>query len=119
VPIIGVTLQTFPHALQQIREKGGTLSGKRFAVIADEAHSSQSGAAAGKLKELLYLGERVDIDDDEPGADQDALVAMAAHADSARRLSFFAFTATPKAKTLELFGTRAPTARRARSTSTR
>ncbi|WP_454131776.1 type I restriction endonuclease subunit R [Microbacterium lacticum] len=108
VPIIGVTLQTFPHALQQIREKGGTLSGKRFAVIADEAHSSQSGAAAGKLKELLYLGERVDIDDDEPGADQDALVAMAAHADSARRLSFFAFTATPKAKTLELFGTRAP-----------
>jgi type I restriction enzyme R subunit len=44
---------------------------------------------------------------------------MAAHADSARRLSFFAFTATPKAKTLELFGTRAPTARRARSTSTR
>jgi type I restriction enzyme R subunit len=99
--------------------EGRTLAGKRFAVIADEAHSSQSGAAAGKLKELLYLGERVDIDDDEPGADQDALVAMAAHADSARRLSFFAFTATPKAKTLELFGTRAPTARRARSTSTR
>lgn len=108
IPIIGVTLQTFPHALKQIREKGGTLAGKRFAVVADEAHSSQAGAAAGALKELLYLGEAVEIDADEPGADQDALVAMAAHADVDERLSFFAFTATPKAKTLELFGTRGP-----------
>lgn len=108
IPIIGVTLQTFPHALKQIREKGGALAGKRFAVIADEAHSSQSGAAAGALKTLLYLGDAVDIDDDEPGADQDALVAMAAHADTDQRLSFFAFTATPKAKTLELFGTPGP-----------
>ncbi len=104
VPIIGVTLQTFPHALKQIREKGGVLAGKRFAVIADEAHSSQTGAAAKAVKDLLYLGETVDVDD-EPGADQDALVAMASHADDDRRISFFAFTATPKAKTLELFGT--------------
>jgi type I restriction enzyme R subunit len=106
IPIIGVTLQTFPHALNEMRKSGSPLAGKRFAVIADEAHSSQSGDAANKLKELLYLGEAVEIDDDEPGADQDALVAMAAHADTAKRLSFFAFTATPKAKTLELFGTR-------------
>ncbi|WP_435527492.1 type I restriction endonuclease subunit R [Microbacterium aurantiacum] len=108
IPIIGVTLQTFPHALKQMRETGGALAGKRFAVIADEAHSSQSGSAAGALKELLYLGDAVDIDDDEPSADQDALVAMAAHADTAQRLSFFAFTATPKAKTLELFGRAGP-----------
>ena len=111
IPIIGVTLQTFPHALQEMRKTGGALAGKRFAVIADEAHSSQSGDAANKLKELLYLGEAVEIDDDEPGADQDALIAMAAHADTAKRLSFFAFTATPKAKTLELFGTAGPEAK--------
>ncbi|MEU1970937.1 type I restriction endonuclease [Microbacterium sp. NPDC019599] len=108
IPIIGVTLQTFPHALKQMREDGGALAGKRFAVIADEAHSSQSGDAANKLRELLYRGEAVEIDVDEPGADQDALVAMAAHADTDERLSFFAFTATPKAKTLELFGTPGP-----------
>lgn len=107
IPIIGVTLQTFPHALKQMRDAGGALAGKRFAVIADEAHSSQTGAAAGALKELLYLGETVEVDD-EPGADQDALIAMAAHADEDHRISFFAFTATPKEKTLELFGTRGP-----------
>lgn len=108
IPIIGVTLQTFPHALKQIRETGGALAGKRFAVIADEAHSSQTGAAASALKDLLYLGENVTIDEDEPGADQDALVAMAAHADDEHRISFFAFTATPKTKTLELFGAPGP-----------
>lgn len=106
IPIIGVTLQTFPHALNEMRKTGSPLAGKRFAVIADEAHSSQSGSAAAAVREVLYLGEQVDLDDDEPGADQDALVAMAAHADTGERLSFFAFTATPKAKTLELFGTR-------------
>lgn len=105
VPIIGVTLQTFPYALQKMREDGGALAGRRFAVIADEAHSSQSGSAAASVRELLYLAETLDsAEDAEPGADQDALNAMAAHADEDRRISFFAFTATPKAKTLELFG---------------
>lgn len=108
IPIIGVTLQTFPHALNEMHKTGSPLAGKRFAVIADEAHSSQSGSAAAAVREVLYLGEQVDLDDDEPGADQDALIAMAAHADAGERLSFFAFTATPKAKTLELFGTRGP-----------
>lgn len=108
IPIIGVTLQTFPHALNEMRKTGSPLAGKRFAVIADEAHSSQSGSAAAAVREVLYLGEQVDLDDDEPGADQDALVAMVAHADTGERLSFFAFTATPKAKTLELFGSRGP-----------
>lgn len=116
VPIIGVTLQTFPYALSKIREKGGTFEGKRFAVIADEAHSSQAGSAASAVKELLYLNDPAaatgpqsstaeDQGDLEPGADQDALVRMAAQADDGHRISYFAFTATPKAKTIELFGT--------------
>lgn len=107
VPIIGVTLQTFPHALAKIREEGGVLAGKRFAIIADEAHSSQTGDSAASLRELLYGSEvPASIDEeDEIGADQDALIRMAARADEDKRLSFFAFTATPKAKTLELFGT--------------
>ncbi|WP_312919579.1 type I restriction endonuclease, partial [Kocuria sp.] len=115
--IIGVTLQTFPHALAKIREKGGTFEGKRFAVIADEAHSSQTGAAASSVKDLLYrndptaaqTGEETEL---EPGADQDALVQMAAQADDGRRISYFAFTATPKAKTLDLFGTPGPDGKR-------
>lgn len=107
VPIVGLTLQTFPHALQKMREEGGALSGKRFAVIADEAHSSQSGAAANALKELLYNNEEAAGDGlDDGGADQDALNAMAARVDEDKRISYFAFTATPKAKTLEVFGRR-------------
>lgn len=117
VPIIGVTLQTFPYALSKIREEGGTFQGKRFAVLADEAHSSQSGNAASAVKELLYLNNPAAalgedgaplVDQDgvlEPGADQDALIRMAAQADDGHRISYFAFTATPKAKTIELFGT--------------
>ncbi|MGU3435316.1 type I restriction endonuclease subunit R [Actinomycetes bacterium M1A6_2h] len=116
VPIIGVTLQTFPYALSKIQEEGGSFAGKRFAVIADEAHSSQSGNAASAVKELLYLNDpaaatgtdspAVDENGDlEPGDDQDALVRMAAQADDGHRISYFAFTATPKAKTIELFGT--------------
>ncbi|GEC99069.1 hypothetical protein KVA01_12240 [Kocuria varians] len=117
VPIIGVTLQTFPYALSKIREQGGTFEGKRFAVLADEAHSSQSGNAASAVKELLYLNDPAAalgedgaplVDQDgvlEPGADQDALIRMAAQADDGHRISYFAFTATPKAKTLDLFGT--------------
>ena len=117
VPIIGVTLQTFPYALSKIREQGGTFEGKRFAVLADEAHSSQSGNAASAVKELLYLNDPAAalgedgaplVDQDgvlEPGADQDALIRMAAQADDGHRISYFAFTATPKEKTIQLFGT--------------
>lgn len=105
VPIIGLTLQTFPHALATMREEGGVLEGRRFAVVADEAHSSQTGSASDALKELLYRSDQAkpgDVVDD----DQDALNVMAARTDEDKRISFFAFTATPKAKTLELFGHR-------------
>ncbi|WP_449373036.1 hypothetical protein [Arthrobacter psychrolactophilus] len=49
--IIGVTLQTFPHALEEIRKNKG-LAGRKYAIIADEAHSSQSGNAAKSLKQV-------------------------------------------------------------------
>jgi type I restriction enzyme R subunit len=101
--IVIVTLQTFPFALEAIRENSG-LADKRFAIIADEAHSSQTGEAAKKLKEVLTADERAAVDDGGE-FDTEAVLAeqMAARADSPN-LSFFAFTATPKAKTLELFG---------------
>lgn len=109
VPIIGVTLQTFPYALKAMQESGGVLAGKTFAVIADEAHSSQSGEASAAVRKVVYLNDPPSgVDDAEPGADQDALVAMAARADEDKRISFFAFTATPKEKTLEQFGRPGP-----------
>ncbi|GAA1874733.1 type I restriction endonuclease subunit R [Paeniglutamicibacter psychrophenolicus] len=99
--IIGVTLQTFPHAMEEIRNNKG-LAGRNYAVIADEAHSSQSGDAAISLKKVLLsigLAEGEDI------TTEDVLAAeMAARAGGTMNLSFFAFTATPKAKTIELFG---------------
>jgi type I restriction enzyme R subunit len=106
VPIIGVTLQTFPYALKAMQEDGGVLAGRHFAVIADEAHSSQSGDASKAVRKVVYLSDPPDIGEAEPGADQDALVQMAAETDQDRRISFLAFTATPKAKTLEQFGRR-------------
>lgn len=111
VPIIGVTIQTFPYALAAMKEEGSTLKGHRFAVIADEAHSSQSGSASSAVREVVYLDDPtsgIAEEDMEPGADQDALLRMAARADADRRISFFAFTATPKAKTLDQFGRPGP-----------
>lgn len=108
-PIIGLTLQTFPYALQKVRDEGGRVAGRRFAVIADEAHSSQTGQASAALKELLYTSSGSPDEADEIGADQDALARMAARVDTDDRISFFAFTATPKEKTMELFGQRNPT----------
>ena len=108
-PIIGLTLQTFPYALQKVRDEGGRVAGRRFAVIADEAHSSQTGQASAALKELLYTSGEDPEEADEIGADQDALARMAAQVDADDRMSFFAFTATPKEKTMELFGQRNPT----------
>jgi len=101
--IIIVTIQTFPYALDLIQNQA-TLKGKSFAVIADEAHSSQAGEASKKLKAALSAPEIDDLGDGEESTVEDVLVKeMAARAES-KNLSFFAFTATPKAKTLELFG---------------
>lgn len=101
--IVVVTLQTFPFALDEIR-KSESLAGRRFAIIADEAHSSQTGSAANKLKQALTEAEQADLADGGEVDTENVLAAeMEARADSAN-LSFFAFTATPKTKTLELFG---------------
>ena len=80
--------------------------GKRFAVIADEAHSSQTGEAASKLKAVLSPEELAEFIDGGEITDEDILVAqMSARADQGG-ITFVAFTATPKNKTMELFGTR-------------
>ncbi|MFH8219600.1 type I restriction endonuclease subunit R [Streptomyces sp. NPDC018057] len=101
--IIVVTLQTFPYALDEIRSDAG-LKGKRFAVIADEAHSSQSGQISAKLKQVLTAEEIQEIEDGGE-VDVEAVLAseMTERAES-ENISYFAFTATPKSKTLELFG---------------
>lgn len=101
--IIIVTIQTFPFALELIRSST-SLAGKSFAVIADEAHSSQTGEASKRLKAALSEAEVEDLADGGTFDAEDVLAAeMTARAES-KNLSFFAFTATPKAKTLELFG---------------
>lgn len=103
--IIVVTIQTFPFAMAEIRKNKG-LKGKTFAVIADEAHSSQSGQVAAKLKAVLTAEELQEIAE---GAEIDVEAVLAAEATEraeSANISYFAFTATPKAKTLELFGRR-------------
>lgn len=102
--IVVVTLQTFPFAMDAIAANQG-LAGKRFAVIADEAHSSQSGATAGKIREILSAAELADLDDGGEVSVEDELAAQMTARATTPNVSFFAFTATPKAKTLELFGT--------------
>jgi type I restriction enzyme R subunit len=102
--IVVCTIQTFPFALEAVRELSAT-QGKRFAVIADEAHSSQTGEAASKLKAVLSPDELAELNDGGEVSTEDILAAqMATRADEAS-ITFVAFTATPKNKTLELFGT--------------
>ena len=104
--IIVVTIQTFPFAMEAIRTNKG-LRGKTFAVLADEAHSSQSGQIATKLRAVLTSDEVKELED---GGELDIESVLAAEVEEradSKNISYFAFTATPKPKTLELFGTRA------------
>ncbi|TBO34441.1 type I restriction endonuclease subunit R [Aquabacterium lacunae] len=107
--IVVCTIQTFPFALKAVQELAAT-QGKRFAVIADEAHSSQTGEAAGKLKQVLSAQELQDLADGGEVGTEDILAAQmsakAGVAGTASAVTYVAFTATPKAKTLELFGRR-------------
>ena len=103
--VVVCTIQTFPFALEAVRELTAT-EGKRFAVIADEAHSSQTGQAAEKLKKVLSASEAADLaDGGEVGMDE-VLAAQMADRVKENGITYVAFTATPKAKTLELFGRR-------------
>lgn len=103
--IVVCTLQTFPKALEKVRELSAT-QGKRFAVIADEAHSSQTGEAAAKLKEVLSPEELQALSDGGEISIEDELAAQMANRAADSGITYVAFTATPKAKTLELFGRR-------------
>ncbi len=108
--IVVCTIQTFPFALKAVQELAAT-QGKRFAVIADEAHSSQTGSAAANLKAVLSVEELQELADGGEVSTEDILAAqMAARASSGKAgdvgITYVAFTATPKAKTLELFGRR-------------
>ncbi|MBT9486759.1 MAG: type I restriction endonuclease subunit R [Rubrivivax sp.] len=106
--IVVCTLQTFPFALAEVRKLAATKQ-KRFAVIADEAHSSQSNETAAKLKLVLSAAEMAELIDGGTVSTEDVLAAqMTAKAgdDEKAGITFVAFTATPKDKTLQLFGTR-------------
>ncbi|SCY65740.1 type I restriction endonuclease subunit R [Desulfoluna spongiiphila] len=100
-PIIIVTIQTFPFVLKAI-ENDVSLKERHYAVIADEAHSSQTGATARQLKEVLMID--AEADDDGALSSDDILDAVVASRRASSNLSYFAYTATPKTKTLELFG---------------
>ena len=116
VPIIITTLQKFPFVSRQLlkmaEERGedgtGTLPTRRCAVLVDEAHSSQSGETATDLKEILggeELLEKAKKRAAEEGReDLEALFRSMAKRGRQANLSFFAFTATPKHKTLAVFG---------------
>lgn len=93
--IIITTVQKFPFIVDGI----GQLSDRNFAVIIDEAHSSQSGIAADKVNETLTGNG-----DEEPVDVQDQILAAMAARKMSKNASYFAFTATPKPATLEKFG---------------
>jgi len=103
--IIITTLQKFPFVL----EKVGTLPKRNYAVIVDEAHSSQGGESAKKMKHALTVIDTASISyeesEDYEGEDgEDGIRESMLKRGPQPNLSFFAFTATPKAKTLEVFG---------------
>lgn len=113
--IIITTLQKFSFLMGQVKD----LSGRNFAIIVDEAHSSQSGRSAGNLRgvlggalgnrtlneeQILAAAEADDTQTPEPESMEDLIIAEAQSRGRQPNLSFYAFTATPKQKTLEMFG---------------
>ncbi|MDU0345404.1 DEAD/DEAH box helicase family protein [Microbacterium sp. KSW2-29] len=101
--IVIVTIQSFEALITAIQTMP-ELKGRRFAVIADEAHSSQTGSTAGALTKVLSPDEQAAIAEGAP-INSEAYLQWAMEVTAAApNISYFAFTATPKAKTLELFG---------------
>lgn len=99
-PIIVVTIQTFPYAMEQILTNG-KLADRNFAVIIDEAHTSQTGTAASKLQATLALRDAKAM---EGLTVEELLEKIQASRVRPNNVSYFAFTATPKHATLTLFG---------------
>ncbi len=128
--IVITTLQKFPFVLRGLLHQAGAenlenpdedakaqakewrekIAKRRYAIIIDEAHSSQTGEDARELKAILGAGMKNALPKDEGeenGSDfQDALNDIMESRGRQKNLSFFAFTATPKGKTIELFGTK-------------
>lgn len=109
--LIVSTLQKFPVIYDQVENEG-----KRFAVIVDEAHSSQTGASALKLKTALadkrdalaeYAEIEAEAEDGEKDWEDELASELASHGRH-KNLTFCAFTATPKEQTLEIFGEERP-----------
>ena len=98
--IIITTLQKFPRILDEI---GSEHRGRRFAIIIDEAHSSQGGRTAAKMHQAL-----AGVDDEEDETFEDRLNRLIEARKLLPNASYFAFTATPKNKTLEIFGSPEP-----------
>lgn len=99
-PIIVVTIQTFPYAMEQILTNG-RLKDRNFAVIIDEAHTSQTGTAASKLQATLALRDAGEM---EGLTVEELLGKIQASRVRPKHVSYFAFTATPKHATMMLFG---------------
>ena len=94
-PVIITTLQTFPYVIEHAK----FLPERDYGVVVDEAHSSQSGEMSAEMKGILS-----GIDEDEIEDAEDAIAESAKARSKQENLSFFAFTATPKGKTLQTFG---------------
>ena len=106
--IIVTTIQTFPFVQKKLTE----IQGKRFAVLIDEAHSSQTGETAREMKKTLVTGSLEEAAQKEQEGEKtdedlinDRIEESMKEGGRLANVSFFAFTATPKNKTLELFGT--------------
>jgi len=103
--IVVTTLHKFPFILEEVKD----LHKRNYAVIIDEAHSSQSGAMARKMKQILStnsLEEAEALDRDVENELEEEILNEVESYRNLKNVSFFAFTATPKNKTLELFGTK-------------
>jgi len=101
--IIITTLQKFPFTLDKIKD----LEDRKYAIVIDEAHSSQGGEASRKMKELLAAKtlDEAEREDEEIEQSQDDYIREQIKSRGPQKnISLFAFTATPKAKTIEVFG---------------
>ncbi len=123
--IVITTLQKFPFILRGLLHLAGAdnpdnpdeasitkaqdwqqaIASRKYAVIVDEAHSSQSGESARELKQILGAGTEQGVEESELDW-EDGLNKVMESRGKQKNLSFFAFTATPKGKTLELFGSK-------------
>ncbi len=107
--IIIVTLQTFPFAIDLFHKTPG----KRFAVVIDEAHSSQTGDTARDLRRVLVTEDSIEYEDEQVKDVEDTINEKMEEITTdlklqPKNISFYAFTATPKNKTLEMFGVEQP-----------